>query len=456
MRNITQQDKIQVKKNLIKNSIPTIIIYLLTDLFAIIDTMLIGNIKDETTYVASLSAINISARVLLFISALSRGMNVSSSTIFSRYLAKNDKEKMQSLLIHTIILNVFMISLPLVILCLIFTKPIMLFIGNDLTVYNIGNGYFIAIIIGFAFNSFNNVMSFLLRAVSESKRSLYFEIVANIFNIVGDILLINGLWIFPKLGVTGAGIATLMYNFILFLLYSCMLFKSDSKLKIDFKYKFKFDIKIIKNILNIGVPASTELVSIRGANILFTKIIAVMGTTILAAQQICMTIFDLIIEVGNALSVSIAPLVSKSIGEKKNNVAKLYITVSKKISLILSTIIGLIIILFSNFILNLYTDSENVKIIVKTVLIIIVITQYAQNIKEIYAGGLRGIGDTKSIAKYTILTDAVLKIILAYIFVNILNFSLVSIWIVILFNEIFKGIVFYKKINLEKWKELKI
>lgn len=93
MEKVTEQDKIQVKNNLIKNSIPTIISFILSEVFAIIDTMLIGTIKDETTYAASLSAINISSRVLLFISALSRGMNVSSSTILSRYLANNDKKK---------------------------------------------------------------------------------------------------------------------------------------------------------------------------------------------------------------------------------------------------------------------------------------------------------------------------------------------------------------------------
>ena len=139
--------------NLLNTSIPTIIAFLLSDVFTIVDTILIGAIKNESIYAASLSAINISARVLLFISAISRGINVSSSTILSRYLATNDKEKIQSTLIHTIILNVFVISLPLVIICLIFAKPIILFIGNDPMIYEVGKGYYIAIIIGFSFSS---------------------------------------------------------------------------------------------------------------------------------------------------------------------------------------------------------------------------------------------------------------------------------------------------------------
>lgn len=456
MEEISKTDYVDVKNNIIKNSIPTIIAFILSDIFSIIDTMLIGTIRDEKIYTASLSAINVTARVMLFISALSRGMNVASSTILSRYIANNDKEKMQSTIIHTIILNVFFISLPFVIISLIFMKPIMIFIGNDPIIYEVGKGYYIAIMIGFIFSSFNNIFSFLSRSVCEAKRTLYMESFANIFNIIGDIVLINGLFIFPKLGVTGAGIATLIYKVILMLMWIYVLFKSKSRLRFNKEYKFKFDKEMIKDILHIGVPASTELVSIRGANIIFTKIIATMGTSVLAAQQICMTIFNLIIEVGNALSVSVAPLVSECIGQCKYKMAKLYVAFSKRISIIVSTVIGILILILSTPLLNLYTSSESVKLIIKNILIIVIIAQYAQNIRDVYAGGLRGSGDTKYIAKYTIIADVLLKVILSYVFVNILKFDLVSVWIVIILNELFKAVIFYRRFYSDKWKDIKV
>lgn len=151
-----------------------------------------------------------------------------------------------------------------------------------------------------------------------------------------------------------------------------------------------------------------------------------------------MTIFNLIIEVGNALSVSVAPLVSECIGKCKYEMAKIYVRYSKKIAIVIFTVIGLLIIVLSTPLLNLYTDSETVKSIVKNVLMIIIIAQYAQNIRDVYAGGLRGSGDSKYIAKYTILTDVLLKVILSYICVNILKFDLVSVWIIIALQECLK------------------
>lgn len=448
--------EINVKSNIIRTTIPTILSFILSSIFSIVDTMLIGTIKDEKIYAASMSAINITSRIMLFISALSRGINVASSTMISRYISVENKEKMQSILLHTILINVFWISFPLVIIALVFVKPIMMFIGNDYIIYETSKGYYISIMVGFIFSSFNNTMAFLVRAVGESKTSLKFEVFSNFFNIIGDILLINGIWIFPKLEVTGAGIATLSYLMVLAICYLFLLFKSNSKLRIDFKYKFKFDRKLIKDILQLGIPASTELFSIRGANIIFTKIIGTLGTTVLAAQQICMSIFGLIIEIGNAISVSVAPLVSKSIGERKEAVAKLYVKESKKLALILSSIIAISILLLSNVILDLYTNSENIKSVVKTVLIIIIVTQYGQNIRDVYAGGLRGIGDTKYIAKYTILLETLFKIILSYILVNLLGFDLVAIWMVILVVEILKAIIFYERFYSGKWKDIKI
>lgn len=456
MEKIKARDRGVVKKNIIKNAIPTIIAFILSDVFSIIDTMLVGTIKDEVTYTASLSAINISSKIMLFISAISRGMNVASSTILSRYVANNDKEKMQSVILHTIILNVLFISLPLVIIALIFIKPIMVFIGEDPIIYEVGKGYYIAIMIGFLFSSFNNTFAFLSRSVCESKRALYMETFANTFNIIGDIVLINGLFIFPKLGVTGAGIATLIYKVILTMMWIYVFFCSNSKLKFQKKYQFKFDKKMIKDILHIGVPASTELISIRGANIIFTKIIATMGVTALAAQQICMTIFNLIIEVGNALSVSVAPLVSECIGKCRYKMANIYVALSRRMAIIISTVIGIIILGLSTPLLDLYTDSEVIKTIVKNVLMIVIIAQYAQNIRDVYAGGLRGCGDTKYIAKYTILADVLLKIVLSYILVNLLHFDLVAIWIVILLEELFKAVIFHKRYTSNEWKSIKV
>ncbi len=282
------------------------------------------------------------------------------------------------------------------------------------------------------------------------------ETVANIFNILGDIVLINGLFIFPKLGVTGAGVATLIYKMILTTMWLFVLFKSKSRLRINTKYKFKFEPQMIKDILRTGVPASTELLSIRGANILFTKIIARLGISVLAAQQICMTIFDLIIEVGNALSVSIAPLVSESIGKGKYQIAKLQVNYSKKIAIVISSVIGLLMITLSTPLLNLYTDSETVKSIVKNVFMIMIIAQYAQNIRDVYAGGLRGSGDTKYIAKYTIITDVLLKVILSYICINLLKFDLVSVWVIIALQEWVKAVIFNKRFHSDSWKKIKV
>lgn len=456
MEKLEKDNDKKIKSNLIKNSIPTIITFILSDVFTMIDTMLIGSINDETIYTASLSAINVTARVMLFISAIARGMNVASSTILSRYMANNNKEKMQSTIIHTIILNVFFIATPLVIIALIFTKPIMIFIGNDPIIYEVGKGYYIAIMINFIFMSFDNVCAFLARSVLESKRTLYMSLFGNMFNVLGDIVLINGLFIFPKLGVTGAGVATLIYRIIMVLMWIFVLFKSKSRLRINTEYKFKFDKGMIKDILHTGVPASTELLSIRGANIIFTKIIAGLGTSVLAAQQICMTIFNLIIEVGNALSVSVAPLVSECIGKCKYEIAKIYVRYSRKMAILISTVIGLLILILSTPLLNMYTDSETVKSIIRNVLIVIVIAQYAQNIRDVYAGGLRGSGDTKYIAKYTILTDVFLKVILSYICVTILKFDFVSVWVIIALEEFLKAIIFYKRFHSDSWKNIKV
>ena len=446
----------KIKSDVLKIAIPSLIVALFDQLFAVIDTMLIGTISDKTVYVASLATINVSTRIVLFIQALTQGTNIAATTIYSRYMGKNDKEKMQSTLLHTIFINVFVLTLPTIIICLLFTKQIMTFIGTDKIVYDVGKGYYIAILIGFVFCSFNNIISFLIRACGESKKAMVCEVSSSVFNIVFDLLLINGFWIFPKLGVTGAGIATGGSYVFLFILYSLILLKSNSKLKIDFKQKFYFNKDMIKNILKIGIPVSFESLALKGSNIFYTKIISFAGIVVLAAQQICITIYGLFAEIGGAVAISVTPLVSESLGKKDKNIAKKYVKYGVFLAIKISLIASLIFILLNNPILNTFTKVVEVKEQVKMVLIFVLLSQFSQNIRDVYAAGLRGAGDTTYNAKISCIFDVILKLILSYIFVCILGLGLVSIWIIVFVTESIKILLYYSRLNSNKLKIIKL
>lgn len=449
-------NKDTIKSDILKITVPSLMVAIFDQLFAVIDTMLIGTISDKTIYAASLSAINVSTRIMLFIQALTQGTNIAATTIYSRYMGKDDKEKMQSTLLHTILINVFILTLPIIIICLLFTKQIITFIGNDKIVYEVGKGYYIAILIGFVFCSFNNIISFLIRACGESKKALVCEVSSSIFNIVFDLLLINGLWFFPKLGVTGAGIATGGSYIFLFVLYFSILLKSNSKLKIDFNKKFHFDKSMIKNILKIGIPASIEALALKGANIFYTKIISFTGIVTLAAQQICITINSLFTEIGDAIAIAVTPLVSKALGKKDKQLAKNYVKCGVSLAIKISSVAALVFILANNPILNAFTKVEEVKTQIKIALVFVLLAQFSQNIRDVFAAGLRGAGDTTYNAKISFIFDITLKLALSYISVCILGLGLASVWAVIFIIESAKILLYHTRFNSNKMKIIKL
>lgn len=449
-------NKKAIKSDILKITIPSLMVALFDQLFAVIDTMLIGTISDKTIYTASLAAINVSTRIMLFIQALTQGTNIAATTIYSRYMSNDDKEKMQSTLLHTIIINVFVLTLPIIIICLLLTKQMMTFIGNDSIVYEVGKGYYIAILIGFVFCSFNNIISFLIRACGESKKAMVCEVLSSIFNIVFDIFLINGFWIFPKLGVTGAGIATGGSYIFLFILYFSILIKSNSKLKLDFSKKFKFSKDMVKNILKIGTPTSVETLSLKGANIFYTKIISFAGVVALAAQQICITIYSLFVEIGGAIAIAIIPLVSQALGKQDKGLAKDYVRCGVGMAVKMSLVTAIVFILANNPILDAFTKVDEVRQILTMALVFVLLAQFTQNIRDVLAAGLRGAGDTTYNAKISVIFDIIVKLALSYISVRVLGWGLTSIWAIMFIVELIKVILYYIRFNSEKMKIVKL
>ena len=213
---------------------------------------------------------------------------------------------------------------------------------------------------------------------------------------------------------------------------------------------------MIKNILKIGIPVSFESLALKGSNIFYTKIISFAGIVVLAAQQICITIYGLFAEIGGAVAISVTPLVSESLGKKDKNIAKKYVKYGVFLAIKISLVASLIFILLNNLILNTFTKVVEVKEQVKMVLIFVLLSQFLQNIRDVYAAGLRGAGDTTYNAKISCIFDIILKLTLSYIFVCILGLGLVSIWIIVFVTESIKILLYYSRLNSNKLKIIKL
>ena len=206
--------------------------------------------------------------------SLIQALNVGGTAIIARYFGAKKYNRMGSILKHVMILAMVFCVTPAAILMLIFAPEILGLMGADENVINVGLNYFRIVTIGFIFQSLSFTVTAALRGIGETKIPMKNNIIANSCNVLGNAILIYGMFGFPALGVTGAAISTALSNLIAMGLNIRYILSGKSVLKLDFKEKFKFNINVMRDLVRIGIPTALEQMALRFGVIMFLKIVS--------------------------------------------------------------------------------------------------------------------------------------------------------------------------------------
>jgi putative MATE family efflux protein len=299
----TGNDKNTIKADVIKISWPVLVELLLSSLFGMVDMMMIGRISDTALAAASVASVGITNQPLFMGLSLVQALNVGATAMISRYHGAKQNHRIENVLRHVMLFSMLLLAIPLSILGLYFTNPIMTFLGAQADALLAGRIYFKIIMVGFLFQSLNMSMSAALRGIGETKIPMRVNLFCNFLNVIGNAVLIYGLLGFPQMGIAGAGLSTALSNVVASLLLLGYLLKGEKDVKLNIKTKFSYDKNVMRNLIKIGVPASMEQVILRVGIIMFFRIIAGLGTVIYAAHNIALSILSLSFQPGQAFGI---------------------------------------------------------------------------------------------------------------------------------------------------------
>ena len=452
-------EKKQVKKikdDVLKIALPVLVELFLGTLFGMIDMMMLGRIKNPQIAAASIAAVGITNQPLFIGLSLVQALNVGGTAMVARYVGSKKYDRIETVIKHVVLLNLVLLVIPLFIFGMVFTEKIMAFLGAEQDAIQVGHNYFKVVMIGFIFQAFNLSISAVLRGIGDTKTPMKINLKANMVNVIGNALLIYGLLGFPKLGVTGAGISTCLSQIIASIFLGRYILKTDSVVKVNLKNPFKYDKNIIYNLIKIGVPASLEQIAFRVGVLLFVKMVASLGTVAFATHQICLNILGLSFTPGQAFGIAASSLVGKSLGANELYEAENYIKQSRKIGSIISTTMAVLFFFFGAQIVSLYTQDPEIIKSASTILKVIAFVQPFQSSQLIIAGGLRGAGDTVWTLVATFVGVLILRVLFAYLFVNVLEMGLIGAWIAMFVDQFARWVVIYIRFGTGKWKYISI
>ena len=449
-------NKKHLRSEIVKIASPVFIELLMGTLFGMIDMMMLGRSGDAATTAASIAAVGVTNQLVFLGLSLVQSLNIGATTMVARYIGAKREDRIESVVKHVMILTQLLLVIPILFIGLGMTDSAMTFFGAQEDTLLIGRGYFRVVALGFVFQAFNFSIFASLRGSGNTKTPMKINIIANLLNVIGNAVLIYGLFGFPRLGVLGAGISTSLSQVIASIMLVRVVLNKENIVHINLKKKFKFDKDIIYNLIKIGLPASGEQLAMRAGMLVFTKIIASLGTVAYATHQICISILNLSFTPGQAFGISAATLTGRSLGEEEPDKAEAYIKMCGKIGALIAAIMGLIFFFFGSFIASLYTNNQEVVVEAGKVLKLVAFMQPFQCSQLIISGGLRGAGDTVWTLISTFLGILVVRLIFAYLFVIKLGMGLSGAWLAVLVDQSIRWIFIMIRFRTNKWKYITI
>lgn len=298
---------------LFKLSAPAIIGMATQSLYNVVDSIYIGRLSKE-----ALAAVSLSFPVQLILIAIGVGTGVGTSSLISRLLGRDEPARATNVAEHVSLITL----IYAVIVCIFgffFSRELMSVFTDNGMLIDLSEEYIRIILMGSLALFFPMVANNILRGEGNTFAPMIMMIIGAGLNIILDPFLIFGLWIFPKLGIKGAAIATIVSRLIggIFILYILISDKNQIKLTLEGFKKFEFDFGIIKNVYKVGLPAMalqlSASVMIAGVN----KIVATYDTLAIAVFGIYFRLQSFVFLPLVGLNQGYMPIVGYNYGHKK-------------------------------------------------------------------------------------------------------------------------------------------
>ena len=367
-------------------------------LIAIVDNIMVGKLGST-----ELAAVSLGNSLIFVAMSLGIGFSTAITPIVAEADAEQDNLKIRSAFHHGLFLCIILgfALFGLVMLA----KPIMELLQQPKEVIALARPYLnwvafslVPLIIYQGYKQFAD-------GLSMTKISMYAIVMANIFHVIINYCLIYGVWIFPKMGILGAGLGTVISR-IAMVVFMHFILSRKERLK-QYFHDFSFEeIKkeMIMKIVNLGFPSAMQMLF---EVVLFTAGIWLcgnIGKTSQAANQIALSLASMTFMV--AMGLSVASMIRVSNQRGLNDYKKLIIVARSifLLAIVIEIVFALLFVALHQVLPYLFLNMENqsqlldnkeVITIASKLLLVAAVFQISDGIQVVVLGALRGLQDVK-------------------------------------------------------------
>ena len=371
-----------IAKSIFWFSVPLLIGNLFQQLYNTVDAYVVGNFVSKE----ALAAVGASSPIINMLIGFFMGLATGAGVIIAQYFGAGDNGRLKKA-VHSSAALTLVMSLLLTVIGIIGTNPMLHAIGIPADVFHDSSTYLMIYFAGISFNLIYNMGSGILRAMGDSKRPLYFLIIACIINIILDFLFVKYL----HMGVAGAGYATLIAQAISAILVVIVLIRSEGPHQLFWK-QIRFHFPILKKIIMVGLPTGIQQSIVSLSNVIVQSYVNAFGSSVVAGYSATIRIDGFVNLPLQSFNMAVTTFVGQNIGAKQYERVKKGSRIALWMTMAVIATMAISLFFFGESFIAIFNSEPDVIQAGRTMQLAFVPFYIMLPVVQIYNGVLRGAG----------------------------------------------------------------
>lgn len=372
--------------------IPIIIQNLISSSVNVIDTIMISSLGE-----VSIASVGVANQFFFIFNMCLAGVLGGSGLFISQFFGKEDIINIKKVTALSILLGLIM-SLPFLIIAFVSPKSIIHIFSHDTEVVSQCIDYFKIVVISYPLTAISMGFGVCSRSIKNPNIGMKCSAIAIFINIILNYVLIFGKLGFPKMGVEGAALATLIARLIeaIIMIWYVYFYKKDYLLRFNINHfkLFEKDFLITYSSKSFPIFLNESFWAI--ATVCYSVAYAMAGTSAIAASQIATTTSNFFVMTAMCIAMGSSIMLGNELGSDHIERALDY---SKKLAVIVTLtglLMGILLVISIPILLVIFSVSKSLEPDITKIFIIMAIVMALRAFNTfIIIGVLRSGGDTK-------------------------------------------------------------
>ena len=369
-------------KNILQYAFPLMLSGILQLMFNAADVIVVGRFAGSQ----ALAAVGSTGALCNLLINLFVGISIGTNVLVARYYGARDLDGIQET-INTSIITAAAGGVALIFIGFFASRPLLSIMGTPADVIDQSVLYMRIYFGGMPFFMLYNFGAAILRSVGDTKRPLYFLMIAGVINVVLNVIMV----VFFHMGVAGVALATVASQVVSCILVMRCLVLNEGAIHLDV-YNLTFNKQRMGEMLRIGLPAGFQGMVFSLSNVLIQSSVNSFGSLVMAGNTAAANIEGFVYTAMNSFYQTNLSFTSQNYGAKNKERLGKVLVYCLGIVTVVGAVIGNLVYLFGEFFLGFYTTDPQVIQYGMNRLAIIAAMYFICGWMDVMVGSIRGMG----------------------------------------------------------------